>query len=66
MSDSVANPGTPQRLSHLTLMGLLWTLLGTGSQLFLQLIAVLVLARILPVRQRAIAVDVLRARPKKS
>jgi len=31
-------------------MGLLWTLLGTGSQLFLQLIAVLVLARILTPR----------------
>lgn len=45
-----ANSGTPQRLSHLTLMGLLWTLLGTGSQLFLQLIAVLVLARILTPR----------------
>jgi len=31
-------------------MGLLWTLLGTGSQLFLQLIAVLILARILTPR----------------
>jgi len=40
----------PQRLSHLTLMGLIWTLLGTGSQLSLQLVAVLVLARILTPR----------------
>lgn len=50
MSDSASNPATPKPLTHLTLMGLLWTLLGTGSQLFLQLLTVLVLARILTPR----------------